>query len=437
VDCDFDPAVTSVPFGGGVGRERHGPRSLLVPTFADELRRQARVPAKVVALGLKPRTAIAFAGRGAPDTIAFWEEDDGTWATSDAFTQTPWPDVDAFVRAHAIANDYGRVWTPLLPPDAYRFADNAAGEAVAAPWGRTFPHPLVSSSGKPDNQFVTAWERSPLSDAFITDLAIHLLRSRQLGTGTGTDFLAISFPSLDLSGHEYGPRSHEVQDTLARVDVNLGRLLDAIETQVGRDYVIGLTSDHGVSLVPEQVVAEGGDAGRISTSDVRNAVNAAVQQALGVPGPHVAAIYEEQVALNPGTIERLRRVPGGLQAVTAAIGAVQGVATAYAADDLIGAEPTSDPGIRAWRLSYVPGRSGDFAFTPKPNWIARATSGTTHGSLNDDDRRVPLVLSGLGIRPGRYAVAATPADVVCTFAALVGIQLPRAQGRALSEALAR
>lgn len=437
VECDFDPDVTSVPFGGGVGRERHGPRSLLVPTFADELRRQARVPAKVVALGLKPRTAIAFAGRGGPDTVALWEEDDGTWATSDAFTKTPWPDVDEFVRAHAIANDYGHIWTLLLPPAAYRFVDDAVGEAVPAPWGRTFPHPLISTTGKADNQFVTAWERSPRSDAFITDLAIHLLGTRRLGTGAGTDFLAISFPSLDLSGHEYGPRSYEVQDTLARVDVNLGRLLDAIEAQVGRDYVIGLTSDHGVSLVPEQVVAEGGDAGRISTTEVRTAVNAAVQRVLGAPGPHVAAIYEEQIALNPGTIELVRRTPGGLQAVTAAIGAVRGVAAAYAADDLVGAAPAADPGIRAWRLSYVPGRSGDFAFTPKPNWIVRATSGTTHGSLNDDDRHVPLILSGLTIRPGRYLVAATPADVVCTFAALVGIQLPRAQGRALTEALAR
>ena len=52
--------------------------------------------------------------------------------------------------------------------------------------------------------------------------------------------------------------------------------------------MIGLSSDHGVSLIPEQVVAEGGDGGRISTSALRTAINAAVEQALGIPGPHVA-----------------------------------------------------------------------------------------------------------------------------------------------------
>ncbi len=161
------------------------------------------------------------------------------------------------------------------------------------------------------------------------------------------------------------------------------------------------------------------------------------QQALGVPGPHVAAIYEEQIALTPGTIDLLRRKPGGLRAVTAALGAVKGVAAAYAADDLTDEATASDPGIRAWRLSYVPGRSGDFALTPRPNWMMRPGSGTTHGSLNPDDRRVPLILTGQAIRPGRYAVAATPADLVATFAALTGIQIARAQGRVLTEALVR
>ena len=31
-----------------------------------------------------------------------------------------------------------------------------------------------------------------------------------LGRGTGTDFLSVSFSTLDLVGHQYGPASHEV-----------------------------------------------------------------------------------------------------------------------------------------------------------------------------------------------------------------------------------
>ena len=435
--CASDPGVTSLPFGGATGHERHSARALLVPTFAEELRRQSPRPMRIVSIGQKPRTPIAMAGRGGPDTVIVWEEDDGTWATSDAFTRTAWPDVDAFVRARPIAADYGAVWTPLLPPSALLYTDAAPGEGRPATWSRMFPHPLISRTGMPDNEYVSAWERSPRNDAFLTDLAISLLQGRNLGRGAATDFLALSLPCLDHNGHEFGPRSHEVQDILARLDVNLGRLLDALDRHVGPNYVVGLSSDHGVAPIPEQITAEGGDAGRISTTALRDAVNAAVDKVLGVKGQHVAAIYEQQIALIPGEVDVLRMKPGGFAAVKAAIGGVRGVRVAFSADDIISGAESSDPDIRAWRLSYVPGRSGDFLFTLRRNWIVRSGSGTTHGSANDYDQRVPLILFGPAIRAGRYTVAASPADLAPTFASLTGVKLPRAQGRALTEAIVR
>lgn len=436
VGCALDADATSVAFAGAAGRERYSSRSLLLPTFAEELRRQATVPPRMVIVGQKPRTAVMLTGKTGPDTITLWQESDGTWASSSAYTKTPWVPADDFIRAHPLANDYGQIWTRLLPDDAYQDADDAPGEGSPAPWGRTFPHPLISRTGQPDSEFVNAWSQSPWIDAYLTDLAIDLVRSQRLGTGTGTDYLAISFPALDHEGHEYGPRSHEVQDTLARVDANLGRLLDAIDAQVGAHYVIGLTADHGAALLPEQVVAEGGDGGRISTTGVRNAVNTAVGRALGAPGTYVASIYESQIALTPGVYDQLRGKAGAFEAVKTALRAVPGVAAAWAADELAAA-PSTDPGILAWQLSYVPGRSGDFVLTPRPNWFIGSGTGTTHGTLHDYDQHVPLILAGAGIRPGRYTARSSPADIVVTFASLLGIQMPRAQGRALTEAIAR
>ena len=438
VPCAFDPMATSVPFGGGIGREHHSGRALLVPTFPEELRRQSPgVPTRIVSVAQKPRSSITFAGRGAPDTIAVFEEDDGTWATSDAFTTTPWPEVDEFVRAHPMKAAYGAIWSPMLPASAYRFVDAGAGENNPAPWTSTFPHPLISSKGVPDNEFVTAWERSPWDDVFLTDLAIHLLKAKRLGRGAGTDVLTLSLPSLDHNGHEFGPRSHEVQDVLARADVNIGRLLDAIDAQVGSRYVLGFSSDHGVAMLPEQVTAEGGDAGRISTTDVRNAVTSAVEKALGVPGQYVAAIYGSDIALTPGIYDLLRQKPGAFQAVKTAIAGVRGIAFAYSADDLIAGASSSEPGIKAWRLSYVPGRSGDFMMTAKPNWIIRSGSGSTHGTMNTYDQRVPLIFYGAGIKAGRYDTASTPADLGPTLMALVGATVPRAQGRSLTSVIGR
>ncbi len=90
--------------------------------------------------------------------------------------------------------------------------------------------------------------------------------------------------------------------------------------------------------------------------------------------------------------------------------------------------------LRAAALSYLAGRSGDLVIAPKPGWMFTAV-GTTHGSANADDQRVPVLLFGRGIRKGEYRQPASPADIAPTLAALTGVALPQAEGRILREAL--
>ena len=436
--CVTDPSVRSVPFGDEVGRETHSPQASRAPAFADELRAQARTPPQIVSVALKPRSAIGLGGRGGPNTVVVWEEDRGTWATSTAYTTTAWPDVDEFVRSRPLAADYGKLWQPLLPAERYLHLDDAPGESAPGTWSRTFPHALISPTGKPDNSFVTAWERSPYSDRFVTDLAIHLLQRRGLGReASRTDFLALSLPALDLIGHEFGPRSHEVQDVLARADADIGRLLAALDKQVGAGrYVLAFSADHGVAPIPEQARTEGLDAGRISTGDLRAAANRAIAALLG-EGTYVGAATDANVALVDGTYERLRAQAGAIESVRAALAAVAGIDRVYTADEVAGTGLTTDALLERWRLSHVPGRSGDFIASPKPRWIFRGGGGTTHGSPNEYDARVPVVFYGAGIRPGRHAVRASPVDIVPTLAAMTGVQLTQTSGRVLQEVWAR
>jgi hypothetical protein len=60
---------------------------------------------------------------------------------------------------------------------------------------------------------------------------------------------------------------------------------------------------------------------------------------------------------------------------------------------------------------------------------------TTHGSANPEDRQVPVILFGAGVKPGRYAAVASPADIAPTLASMIGVQLATAEGRVLREAL--
>ena len=58
-----------------------------------------------------------------------------------------------------------------------------------------------------------------------------------------------------------------------------------------------------------------------------------------------------------------------------------------------------------------------------------------HGSGFGYDTRVPLILMGETITPGEYLEPVSPLDIAPTLAFMVGVVLPQAQGRVLTEAL--
>ena len=430
IACTDDQTAVSAALGGATGTERHSLRLLRTATLADEIRRQhAASRPRIAAVSLKARSALTLAGQPSPDTVAIWEEDNGTWASSTVYAKPP-AAVDAFVRANPVTAAYGQRWARLLPRSAFLFEDDVPHE----PPPHVFPHVLDSSTGRADNSFVTRWERSPKSDEYTLDIALRLIDALDLGRRDTTDVLGISFSALDLVGHRFGPRSHEVQDVLARLDVFVGRLLEALDRAVGPDrYVLGFSSDHGVAPVPEQATAQGLPAGRFTTTSLRQAAEAALVTTLGI-GRYVAGTSSQHIYLHQGVPERIANTAGATRQIEDALYTIPAVARVFWASELAATTPTADGLLRAARLSYVPGRSGDIVVIPRPYWMAQAT-GTTHGTPYLYDQEVPVVLFGAGVKPGRYYVPAAPLDLAPTLASLAGIVMPQATGRVLREAL--
>lgn len=433
VTCEEDPSVEPVALSEGRSTSaRHSAKHVSVPALADELRRQLSRQPTIVSVAEKARSAIGLGGHGGPDTVVVWRGSGQVWSTSTAYTAEPWPDVVDFMRRNPMVQAYGDVWTKLLPETAYRFIDDDPAEPRPAPWGRTFPHTLHSPNGPDDGVFSTAWTRSPWADAFVVDLAIHMLQARKLGTQPGTDMLALSLASLDGTGHQYGPRSHEVQDVLARADLAIGRLLDALDHQVGRGrYTLAFSADHGVARIPEQVAAEGGEAGRLGPFGALT--ENLLQWTLG-PGRYVGTADGSQISLRPEALARLRERPDIERLLVSALAAAPGVSKVFTREQLSSTDETDDPDLRAWRLSFMADRSGDLALVMKPGWIY-GNLGTNHGSQNPYDQHVPVLIYGAGVRKGHYTATASPADLAPTLASIAGIGLPQAQGRVLREAL--
>jgi predicted AlkP superfamily pyrophosphatase or phosphodiesterase len=252
----------------------------------------------------------------------------------------------------------------------------------------------------------------------------------KLGAGAATDFLAISYSALDKVGHDFGPESHESQDVLIHLDAQIGQLLDKLDRDLGKgNYVVGLTSDHGVAPVPERVKAQGLDAGRINTGNIGRAIDEVLARELG-GGPYRTRVIYNDIYFNDGVYLKLAQNATAMEAVLDTIRKVEGVWRVYRKEQLSAADPLTSESF----YSHYEGRSGDIKMLGRAYWIT-SVSTTTHGTGHRYDTRVPVLLYGFGIKTGEYAAPASPIDLAPTLAHLVGVTLPDATGRVLNEAL--
>ncbi|MDP9339975.1 MAG: alkaline phosphatase family protein [Acidobacteriota bacterium] len=438
------PAGTTTeaaPLPGAAAAPGDSAAKMLIPSFAEELKFQTGEGTRIVTMSLKARAAITMAGHQG-DAVTWFDGLTGSWITSSAYPQASF--VAEFVKAHPVAADYGKTWSLLFPASAYFYDRVAFGAGPPAGYGNEFPHILHGNppSKTADPSFYFQWSTSPYAETYLEQLAEAAIDNLHMGKGLATDFLGISFSSVDYVGHTFGPRSWEVQDELARLDRDLATFFTHLDKSVGRgNYVVALSADHGVAPVPEDLRKTGIDAGRLNIAEVKIHIEKALEP-FHYPKSPVAEVGGADVYFAPGVYSKLKTDATAMQAVFDAVRSVPGVAHIYSAEEMEARPATQDSLRAAEAAGFMKSRSGDLIIVPKPYWIwdysapgQPSRGGTSHGTPYYYDQKVPVILMGAGIRPGKYYEAATPADIAPTLAALCGITLATRDGRALREAL--
>jgi len=445
VTCTADPGAKNSGYAGISVKGGDSPARMQVPAFADELKFQAAAgaAARAVTFSLKARASITMGGRTA-DAVTWFDGATGALTTSSAYKTQPF--IEEYATAHPVKADIGKTWSLSLPESAYFYDEKATHAGPPAGWTSSFPHPLrgKGGSGEPDAEFYEQWSSSPFADTYLTKIAETAVDALGLGKGAGTDYLGVSYSSVDYVGHEFGPRSWEIQDVLVRLDQDLADLFAHLDKQVGRgNYVVAFSADHGVAPIPEDMAKSGQDAGWLNMADVRERVERALES-FQFAKPAVAGVAGSELYFAAGVYDQLRADPKVLRAVVDAIQTVPGVAHVYLKEEVEDRPETESPMRRALAASYFAARSGDFFVVPQAYWPVGYSAagkerggGTTHGTPYYYDQRVPLLLMGWGVQTGEYYGTVTPADIAPTLASLCGITLASRDGRVLSEALSK
>jgi len=403
---------------------------LLRPSLGHALRQ--RFPgARIAALSHK-RTAALMMGNTAADYVLWADPQHGGLTAAPGAPSPAW--LSEWNLRHHPRRWLGQCWQPTLP-DSLAPADAVPWE-LPFPGGTTaFPHCLNS-----DSTLWAAFLLSPFSVEWLFDAAVELLRTEGLGQDSVPDLLLLSVSTTDFVGHQFGPDSREVVELYLACDRILGDFLAYLDRTVGAgNYLVVLTSDHGVAPVPEMLARSGPgaypglDAGRIDPAELRQFLESALQRAFGrsasrewfllrtpfvvLDRQRIAAAGASWQAVRDSLARWLAQYPG--------IGIVQ-------SPEALRASENPSPLERLLRRSLHPEHAAaDLLFLPKPYWIVGTDAAATHGTPYDYDRHIPLLLFGWGITPAVRDEPVSAEDIAPTLAALLGLSLPTAQGRVL------
>ena len=405
------------------------PWHLKVPTLGDYMKRQWPA-SRTVGVAGKDRAVVMMTGQR-PDQRWYWNGK--TFATDLASAPVPQSVISART---AVATLVGQPQAGLEPP------------ALCS--ARATPVP-VGGGGQPvgAGRFARAagdlslFRASPEFDGATLALAAGLVREMKLGKGAAPDLLTVGLSATDYVGHRYGTRGQEMCLQMLSLDRDLGDFLAFLDREVG-DYAVVLTADHGGKDIPERERGAGvAGAARVDPSLAASNVGKALAARFNLPG---SVLYGS----NFGDVYVDRSVAMGqrarvLAAALAIYRAHPQVEAVFTHDQLAKTPmPTTTPDrwslIERARASFDAERSGDLVVLLKKDItpIADTKGGyvSTHGSVWDYDRRVPIIFWRAGYQAQSIDLPVQTVDILPSLAAMLGLTIDVASidGKCLPQA---
>lgn len=417
--CVADTSMT--PVGTTSKNGKMSPVNLLSTTMTDELRLASNFQSKVIGIALKDRGAILPAGRTA--NAAYWQDPSSDrWVTS-SFYMKELPEWVKQFNEIKPGSGYIKEWNTLLPIEQYTesTADDTPYEGLFRGESKpVFPHSIPSYKGS-ENEII---RRTPFGNTYTKDFAIAAVKGEQMGKGSFTDFLAVSFSSTDYVGHAYGLNAIETEDTYLRLDKDLGELLKFLDDWTTGDYLLFLTADHGAVHNTEFAKAHGLEAGGLDDRAVTDSLkryllnmygDTLMLSEAGATNIYLDRAYIESRKMNLEEIQSrcatfVLRFPGTLSAMTAT-------------ELNRGVQRT---GIYSLvQKGFHPYRSADVLVQLNPGWIDwMSKTGTTHGAAYSYDTHVPVLFFGKGIKQGSTVEPVFVTDIAPTVCSFLNIEFP-------------
>ena len=408
-----DPKTGKVVYCADDEKFGMSPERLQAPTFGDQLRLH-NPQSRIFSVALKDRSSIMLGGKAA-NQVYWFNQQKFEWVTSGYYEKNALKNLDWIKNWNnkiQPLKDSNQVWTPMLLKENFRHETKAQD-------------PLV------------------LGYPFGIDLAVQfteqMIRENGIGKSEATDLLALSISSHDISGHEFGPSAPEVKDLTLLEDRAFSKLFNLLNKQIPgglKNVLIVLTADHGVGPTPGQALSLNLDAGVIDQKQLVPNLNKYLEKEFGkLPNNYILESrffnlyyseefknHKDRAKIEAFLKELLQKEPGILHVMSE-----QDYLSRHLPPEIFG---------RQAQKTYIPGKSGDMVYYPKPYFIDK-NKPATHLTGYAYDRTVPVIFAGPGIKKGIYSDKAFVVDIVPTLSFILGLVPPAmSEGKVLSSGVA-
>ncbi|UTA67353.1 MULTISPECIES: alkaline phosphatase PafA [Emticicia] len=414
-----DTTVTAVGTDIAGTEGKRSPVNMKTTTITDQLRLATQFKSKVIGIAAKDRGGILPAGHSA--NAAYWfDGKSGNWITS-TYYMKELPEWAKAFNARKLPDYYkSQKWNTLFPIEQYTESDEDNQEYENVMSGEklpVFPHAINNN-----NAILT----SPFGNNMTKEIALAALKNEKMGQGQYTDFLCVSFSSPDYVGHATGTHSIETEDTYLRLDKDIEEILNYLDATLGKGtYTVFLTADHAAADIPAFLRKNKLPGGVWEGSKEVNYLNGRITEKYG-PGKWILSTDNYQLTMNRELMKKnnvsmndmFKLVKEELISLGSPV---------YQVVNFHDMANTVIPPFYKTLVEnvYNPKRSGDFMILLEPGWFhSGSKKGTTHGTMWQYDRHVPLLWYGWNIPAGETTEQTYISDIAATLAALLKIQEP-------------
>jgi hypothetical protein len=405
------------------------PKNLKSNTITDQLK-LTHPKAKVLSVSIKNRGAILPGGH-LSDGSYWYDYSNGHFITSTFYKEQLPAWVATFNEKTYIDKCMSGEWNTLYPIDTYSESgpdDSPYEHLLPGKKTPTFPYNLKEMvESTTEISASQLFPYTPFANTFLTDFAIEGLRNEGLGKDNQTDMLCISYSTPDIIGHAFGPYSKEIEDTYLRLDRDLERLFETLNSEVGKgEFVVFLTADHAVVPVPQQLLDIQLPGGYFFQDTCFATLSNALELQYGenfVETYDNLNIYLDNAAIMASGYDRNEV----LNFIVQRVSQWEGVKRVFTGEQLYTSN-AGDPWFDMVRNGYHHAESGDIIFTLEPGYLPRsvdseiARKGTSHGSAYSYDTHVPLLWYGAGIPKQEIFRKVSITDITPTLVHLLYLQ---------------